>query len=361
MNSLRVRLTLWFTLSFLAVSGVFMFLTYQKLDSELSREAWGAENKPPPDWILRGSVSEKEIDEIKNQLLVSTLTFSGPLLLVLLFLGYLVARKSLSPIDRLNAQLQSVGARNLGQRVRLPEADEQFRDLVDHLNDMLARLEGSFREMSDYAAKVAHELRTPLTIIRLKLEQSEGRIDPELAEEVQAELHRLHHVVEQSLLIAKAEQGRLSWQNERFDLSVVIAEVANDFRLLAEESGRDLQLEVDPACVVESDPRYARQILHALLTNALTHGRDTIHIRLHKSRGAVRCLMANRIRPRARPTEHTLGLGLRVVQALIGSQATLGFRQHRGAAWYATRLSLPAVAVPAKGVRPPVPVGDFGI
>jgi signal transduction histidine kinase len=358
MRSLRLRLTLWFTLSFAAVTGLFMFLTYQRLDLELRRKAWGAESQPRQGWIVRGSFSEEEIDGIKNELVVATLTFSGPLFVLLLVLGYLVARKSLSPIDRLNEQLQLVGARNLGQRVRLPEADEQFRDLVNHLNDMLARLEGSFREMSEYAAKVAHELRTPLTIIRLKLEQSEGRIDPELSEEVQAELHRLHHVVEQSLLIAKAEQGRLSWQNERFDLSAVIGEVANDFRLLAQEAGRDLRLDSDPACFVESDPRHARQILHALLTNALTHGRDAILIRLHKTPHNVQCVMANRIRHRSRPAENTLGLGLRVVQAMVGSQEALGFRQHRGTQWYGTRLRFPAVAVTMGSERARQPVAQ---
>jgi len=118
--------------------------------------------------------------------------------------------------------LQSIGPGTLGRKVELPEADEQFVSLLGHLNDMLGRLELSFSEMSEYAAKVAHELRTPLSIIRLKVEQSQGRIDAELAEELQEELLRLTHVVEQSLLIAKAEQGRLVWNIERFDLSAMV-------------------------------------------------------------------------------------------------------------------------------------------
>src|SRR5213075_628857 len=123
---------------------------------------------------------------------------------------------------------------------------------------MLTRLDGSFAEMSEYAAKVAHELRTPLTILRHKVEQSQGRIDPDLAESLQEELLRLSHVVDQSLLIAKAGQGRLEWGVEAFDLTAAVSEVIQDFELLASEDGRKLDFHAEPGCVVQSDWRHCK-------------------------------------------------------------------------------------------------------
>src|SRR6266850_124458 len=279
MKSLRVRLTLWFTLGFVAVAGIFIFFTYRALDLELRRGTFQRERNINPNWILRGSYSEQEVEEIMARLVQSSLIVSLPLVLLIIVLGYFIARQSLRPIEKLNRQLQSIGPRTLGQKVELPEADEQFVSLLGHLNEMLGRLELSFSEMSEYAAKVAHELRTPLTIIRHKVEQSQGRIDPDLAEELQEELLRLTHVVEQSLLIAKAEQGRLVWRIEPFDLGSMVRELANDFQPLAAQHDRAVNLVAAP-CRVQSDPRYSKQVLQALLTNALIHGSGDIQIRL---------------------------------------------------------------------------------
>src|SRR6185369_12339900 len=161
-------------------------------------------------------------------------------------LGYYIARQSLRPIENLNRQLQSVTPGTLGRKVELSEGDEQFRSLTRHLNEILARLERSFLEMSEYAAKVAHELRTPITILRHKVEQAQGRIDPDMAEDLQEELLRLNHVVEQSLLIAKADQGCLTWRAELVDLSSLVSELAKDFELLASAQQRRIEVHVEP-------------------------------------------------------------------------------------------------------------------
>lgn len=187
-------------------------LTYRRLDLELRKDTFERENKINPNWILHGSYTEEEIENIMGELLRSSLVVSVPLVALIVGLGYYIARQSLRPIENLNRQLQSVNPGTLGRKVELPEGDEQFRSLTRHLNHMLARLERSFLEMSEYAAKVAHELRTPITILRHKVEQSQGKIDPDMAEDLQEELLRLNHVVEQSLLIAKA--NRAGWPGD---------------------------------------------------------------------------------------------------------------------------------------------------
>ncbi len=341
MNSLRIRLTLWFALSFLAVSAVFSLFTYRHLDLELRRKTFQREENINPNWILHGSYAELEVKGIMAELVFASLTYSLPLLLVTLVVGYVIAKKSLGPIDRLNQQLRRISPRTLQQRVELEEGDEEFRDLVKHLNEMLGRLEASFGEMSNYAAKVAHELRTPLTILRLKVEQSDSRIAPELAEELQGELHRLWHVVEQSLLIAKADQKRVRWQPILFDLSGMLSSLVDDFHLLAGEEGRAIVHQIQPACYIQTDPQYSKQILHALLTNALSHGLGDIRIRLRASDRSVRLLLVNRVRSKASASELTLGLGLRVVRALLGMDPWIQFHQHSGSRLYVTRIVFP--------------------
>ena len=207
------------------------------------------------------------------------------------------------------------------------------------LFNTLARLERSFLEMSEYAAKVAHELRTPITILRHKVEQAQGKIDPDMAEDLQEELLRLNHVVEQSLLIAKAGQGRLAWRLEPVDLSSLVSELVKDFDLLATAQERRIQLHAEPERVVQTDAKYCKQILHALLTNALIHGRGDIRVRLVGRGQRVSFATVNEVRSTPTPSELTLGLGLRVVRALASQQLSLRFRQHHGSRYHASCLS----------------------
>ncbi|MDB6057446.1 MAG: signal transduction histidine kinase, partial [Verrucomicrobiales bacterium] len=272
MNSLRVRLALWFGFSILAITCVFALFTYHQMTVELTQKHWQRDYPDHPDWKLHGSFSEAEVRDIMGELVEGWVGYSLPMIALTLGVGYYIARKSLRPIQSVNEQLQRVSPKNLDQKIVLHEGDKEFRNLLQHINDLLGRLNNSFMEMSEYAAKVAHELRTPLAIMRLKVEQADSTIDPGLSEELQEELHRLTHVVDQSLLIAKAEQGRLVWHPEVFDLTEMVTDVAKDFELLATESGRSVRVRVHEGCLVKSDAKYFKQVLHNLLTNALKHG-----------------------------------------------------------------------------------------
>lgn len=353
MKSLRVRLTLWFTVGFVAVAAVFMGFTYRQLDLELRRGTFEREQNINPNWILHGSYSEEEVEEIMGTLVRSSLIASLPVALLILLLGHVIARQSLRPIESLNRQLQTISPRTLGRSLKLPEDDREFVSLLRHINEMLARLDASFGEMREYAAKVAHELRTPLTILRHKVEQSQGRIDPELAESLQEELLRLSHVVNQSLLIARAGQGRLDWNLSPFDLSALLSDLVHDFDLLASTDGRKVRCDADAGCPVMSDRRYCKQIFHTLLTNALIHGRGDVRVRLRRRGPQVRFTLLNSVRASPTRSELTLGLGLRVVRALVAQQPLVRFRQHHGSRRHATSLILPSAPVAGTAAATP--------
>jgi signal transduction histidine kinase len=342
LKSLRWRLVAWFSISVVLILTAFTGFTYFYLRSELHNKNWQRDYPDHPDWKLHGSYSEAEVADIMEELVEMSLLYGIPLAVLAVIIGFMLANKSLRPIAHLNEQLQTIRAPDLSRRIELPEADAEFRGLVRHINESLARVERAYTDMSEYAAKVAHELRTPLAILRLKVEQAGERIAPELAEQVQAELHQLSHIVDQSLLIAKAEQGRLKQQLRTFDLAQLVNDVAEDFALLAQESDRVLRLAPMGTSPVQADPKHVRQILHNLLTNALKHGQGNIHIRLHPRRGRFGLLIANGMRSGTGAQAETLGLGLRVVETLLGLQPEIKCRRRCGRRDYLVRLSFPA-------------------
>jgi signal transduction histidine kinase len=341
-KSLRARLALWFGLGFLLVAAAFIFLLHQTLESQLLEKACQKNYPELPSGGFRDSLTEAEVHQIADALMHEALLLLVPLVIVAVAGGYWLARQSLRPIVSVNRQLQAKHPGNLGEPIALPEADYEFRELLRQLNDLLARLDGSFSEMNSYAAKVAHELRTPLTLMRLKVEQAGNHIAPELADELEGELHRLTHVVDQSLLIARAEQGRLAATSSVFNFSATITEVVTDFQLLAAEQGRQLTLNAAPDCWVAADPRHVRQIAHNLLTNALKHGGGDLTVRVQLHGQKVRLLVANQMSG-ADFEKKTLGLGLRVVAALLRLEPGLRLQQRRGQNYHLSRLLLPSV------------------
>lgn len=345
MKSLRTRLTLWYGLGFAVVAGAFIFLLHLTLESQLLEKACNKTYPDLPNWKLQDSLTEAEVHQISNELLKTALLWLVPVILVAVAGGYWLARQSLRPIANVNRQLQAKNPGNLAEPISLPELDDEFRDLARQLNDLLGRLDGSFAEMNNYAAKVAHELRTPLAILRLKVEQAGARIDPELADEIEGELHRLTHVVEQSLLIARAEQGRVTAARSVFNLSNAVAEVVEDFRLLAAEQDRQLILKSIPSCWVSADPHHVRQIAHTLLTNALKHGNGDLAVRV-KREGKFAVLLVGNPASRNGNSESTLGLGLRVVAALLKIEPELQFQRWHGQHYHLARLLLPVVEQP---------------
>ncbi len=345
MKSLRSRLTLWYGLGFAVVVAVFIYLLHLTLEKELLQQACNKTYPDLPDWKLHDSMTEAEVEQIADNLLKSSFLMLIPVVAVAVAGGYWLARQSLRPIANVNRQLQSKNPGNLGEPISLPELDYEFRDLVRQLNDLLARLDDSFEEMNNYAAKVAHELRTPLAILRLKVEQAGERIAPELADELEGELHRLTHVVDQSLLIARAEQGRVMAMRSVFNLSVAVAEVVEDFQLLAAEQDREFTLKSVPECWVSADPRHVRQITHTLLTNALKHGGGDLTVRVKRSGKFAAVIVSNGAR-RTDTAEPTLGLGLRVVAALLRLEPEMKLQRRHGGNYHVARLLVPLIEQP---------------
>jgi len=341
-RSLRVRLAIFFTLGVAAIVFVFLLATLYHLREELIEEKGAIEYADKPDYTLHGSFeSDAEIHEIMHDLVIKTLIFAGPMFLVVILFGWLLAKRSLQPIADLNNQLSRIDAQNLQEPLSLFEADPDFEYHLDQLNLLLTRLAQSFDEIREYAAKVAHELRTPLTILRLKLENPGTQIQPEVREEIATELERLSRVVDQSLLIARAERGAIHWQNNPINLTKLLNGTVEDYRMLAHDDGRKFELDAADNVTVVSDPSYLKQILQSLLTNVLVHGTGTIGVTLAAFEKGASITIINGVSKSKNRHADTLGLGIRVIAALVSAQDQLKTRTTVDQSTYRVQIDIP--------------------
>ncbi len=287
------------------------------------------------------AVDRTRLDQQFARLRLIVLSFGVVTLLATVLLVWWVLRRGLAPLNQLADQAALIDARSLALCISTEGMPTELKPICHRLNDLLSRLGQSFQDINEYASKVSHELRTPLAVLRLRLEQSSDRLAPDLAEDLQEELHHITYVVEQSLLIAQAERGRVSLQPCVFNLAVLLDDVVEEYSMLAGEEGRSVRLKSPPVCNVLADPRCLRQILHNLFNNSLGHGHGEIGVKLVKRDKTCVLTIMNQVRFEAPQPRQTLGLGLRVVDTLLSLQPGIGYRCRHGR-YYATRLTLPS-------------------
>ena len=321
MKSLWFQLLLWFGVSFIAVSGGFLLLDNfrDNVTAPDTRTAVEAQTSRP---LSHAPQSINELTTTSNRSIVRLQSAYGlAMLLAFAVVAFVVAKKLIAPLRSVNTQLDLITPRTLGRKVWVQQELPEMQLLVEQINALLARMHIALMNLHQFSTQVAHELRTPLTVMRLKVEQAAEKIDPRLAEEIQAELLRLTLHVEQALLIARAEQGQIALSQVSFDLEPLLLEVIDDFRLLANDEGREIDVSSSPATVY-ADPNYMRQILHNLFANALKHGRGTVRARLRSSRNRASLVVAN-IPKLVSEEELNLGLGKRLIAALVGAHGNI--------------------------------------
>ncbi len=191
--------------------------------------------------------------------------------------GYWLSRKALSPVDALTRTARCIGGNNLADRLETLTTGDELQRLSDTLNEMLARIESAFLRVTQFTADASHELRTPISLIRteaeIALRKSRGNDEyREALRHILLESERTSSLVEELLLLARADSGRENLHLTLFDLRSAIAETANEWRQLVES--RDLQFAqaiADCDLPVMADRRAVQQLLAILLDNAVKY------------------------------------------------------------------------------------------
>lgn len=185
--------------------------------------------------------------------------------------GWILAGLMLSPLSRISRATRKTASGSLSHRIELEGRNDEFRELADSFDEMLARIEAHVAEQQRFAANASHELRTPLAITQTLLEVARTdprRSDDELLERLHAVNRRAIDLTEALLLLSQADQR--SFVREPVDLSLVVEEAVETLIHLAEERGVTVDTSGEPAHAVGSRA-LLRQLVTNLLHNAIVH------------------------------------------------------------------------------------------
>ncbi len=227
-------------------------------------------------FVLQVAYPVSSTEATLDRLLAIFAVLAPVMLFVAISGGWIMAGIILKPIDDIGSMARQITARNLSHRIPERAVKDELGRLIDLMNGMIARLQSSFDEIRTFSLNVAHELKTPLAILK---GESEIALAKSLSEDETKELittyleetSRMARIVDDLLLLAKAEAGQVPIEVEQVDVRKLVQDLFEDAQLLA--SGKDLRIELvcsEPA-VVTGDRLRLRQLFRILLTNAIQY------------------------------------------------------------------------------------------
>ncbi|MGH3630398.1 MAG: sensor histidine kinase, partial [Sciscionella sp.] len=253
-------------------------------------------------------------------------------------LGWLVAGRVLRPLRTITTTAREISASNLQRRLAFGGPDDELKELADTFDQLLARLDASFRSQRQFVANASHELRTPLarqrTLIQVALSDPDATVDTLRAahERVLASGGQQAELIDALLTLTRGQAGLE--RSETFDLAAVTDQVVLARRADAKQRGIELHAEL-AAAPATGDPRLVERLVANVVDNALRHnitsGRVDVATHTHDGHACLAVVNTGPTVPStavgrifqpfqrldAQRTGHGkgLGLGLSIVQA----------------------------------------------
>lgn len=301
-------------------------------------------------FLLRGTTAAYHVPELSDFLRVfepgnfGAAVFVPAAIVVLAFLlvfgllgGWILAGHMLAPLTRITDATRMATTESLSHRIGMGGRKDEFRELADSFDTMLARLEAHVGEQQRFAANASHELRTPLATTQTLLDVARNDPNHDTGELVDR-LHRVNtraiDLTEALLLLSRADQR--SFTREPVDLSLVAEEATETLLPLAETRGVTIETAGDIALTTGS-PALLLQMTTNLLHNALIHnlpengtvqvntaiGPESVVLTIENSGDTLTPeLVSTLTEPFQRGTERTraghagVGLGLAIVNSI---------------------------------------------
>ncbi|MCA9989926.1 MAG: HAMP domain-containing protein [Ardenticatenaceae bacterium] len=231
-----------------------------------------------------------------ERLLVISLLIGAAAVTFSLFLVTWLTPSLFKPLEDIAAVARQITrADDLSRRVPDTGRQDEIGDLTLALNQTLERLENLFRTQQRFLADVSHELRTPLTTIRgnVDLLRRMGMADPDFLDDIQAELERMTRLVNDLLLLARADVGSMPIMREPIDVDTLLVDVYRQVAMLTPPVTMKLG-EVDQARVLGDRDRL-RQLFLNLLDNAIkyTPAGGTVRLSLSKTAERVEVVVSD--------------------------------------------------------------------
>ncbi len=227
-------------------------------------------------YLVQAGASLEGVDATLQRASAILLVLTPSVLLVGMLGGWLLVGRSLKPVDEMTRTALEIESSSLDRRIVPPRTDDEIGRLAAAFNEMIARLDRSFRQIQQFTADASHELKTPLTTMRGEAEvalmtdltPAEYR---KVLRSVIEEVERMSAIVDNLLLLARTDANAVQLRRETVPFHEITMTVYEQMEAIARRKGVSLELEEIDEAHVEGDPLWLQQIVTNLLNNAIKY------------------------------------------------------------------------------------------
>jgi heavy metal sensor kinase len=227
-------------------------------------------------YLVQTASSLEGVEDALRRTSLILLVLTPSVFLLSLLGGRLLVGRSLQPVDAMTRTAMSMEPGQLNRRIEATGTDDEIARLASAFNEMMARLDRSFRQVQQFSADASHELRTPLTSIRGEAEvalmsdltTAEHR---KVLKSIVDEVERMSAIVENLLLLARADAEQIQVRRKRVSLDEIVMQVYEQMEGLARRKQVSLDIAAMEEASVSGDGLWLGQIITNLVNNALKY------------------------------------------------------------------------------------------
>ncbi|MEO6471866.1 MAG: ATP-binding protein, partial [Aeromicrobium sp.] len=206
-----------------------------------------------------------------------------PLSIILVAAGtWLLLGRALRPVENIRIRAAKIGADHLAERLPVPPTRDEVARLAMTMNEMLARLEGAQQIQRSFVADASHELRGPLATLDASLEiidsDKTGTAWTDLKGVMQFEVARMERLVDDLLLLAKADDQGLRLRREDVDVDDILV---SEVRRLRTNERVTVEAQITPVRTIGDAVRLG-QMVRNLVDNAVTAAHSRVRLTLNR-------------------------------------------------------------------------------
>lgn len=227
-------------------------------------------------YIVQVGTSMESVGETLQRFLLLLVVAIPIALAVSLAGGWFLAGRALRPVDKITLAAQRIAAGDLSQRLSMPAAHDEIGRLAATFNNMIGRLDTSFRQIRQFTSDASHELRTPLTVMKGETDLVLRR--PRLLDDYKSvlesnleEIDRMTRIVDELLFLSRADMGEVRVESLPVAMESLVEDIHRQAKLLAQDRNIEVLLGTVMPVVVQGDDLRLRELLLNLVENAMKY------------------------------------------------------------------------------------------
>ncbi len=230
-------------------------------------------------YIVQIGTPLKEMVNTSRKLLI-ILLITGPILLILSsFGGYFLVRKAFSPVKKIVEAAKKITAEDLSHRIEPIGSKDEISELAETFNDMISRLERSFKQIKQFSSDASHELKTPLTAIRGEIEvalrKGRGREEyKKILKSALEEIDKLQKIIDNLLLLAQMDSQNIKLSFKEIQLDEILLEAFEEIETLAKREKLSLILKRVDQVGLKGDETLIKRLFVNLVDNAIKYTQE---------------------------------------------------------------------------------------